>query len=122
MTTARAIDSFIRDLDPDIRDEKSCDGHKHGNLDVDVRAIGTTWMASMDVLRRAVEEDINLIVTHEPTFWFSGTAASPELERCESEGVYVGAKVRYLDEHGITIIRAHDCWDRYPDYGVEPCL
>ncbi|MDP6779225.1 MAG: Nif3-like dinuclear metal center hexameric protein [Candidatus Latescibacteria bacterium] len=122
MATARDIDEFVRDLDPDIRSEKSCDGLKYGDLDAEVRAIGTTWMASVDVLRRAVEKDINLIVTHEPTFWYSGTPASPELERCEREGVYVGTKVRYLDEHGITIIRAHDCWDLYPEYGVEPSL
>jgi len=118
----RDFDDFLRNLDPDARHENSSDGPKHGDLDMEVKAVGTTWMASMPVLRKAVEKGINLIVTHEPTFWHSGSPKAPELERCERDGIDVSFKVEYLTRHGIAVLRAHDCWDRYPEYGIEASL
>ena len=34
-----------------------------------INKIGTCWIASMDVLRKAVFEGVNIIITHEPTFY-----------------------------------------------------
>ncbi|MCD6360632.1 MAG: Nif3-like dinuclear metal center hexameric protein [Armatimonadetes bacterium] len=120
--TVQDFDDFLRDLDPDARGDDSPDGLKWGDLSREVHAVGTTWMASMAVLRRAVEMGVNLIITHEPTFWSDGTPALPELERCRQQGVDVSFKTDFLDEHGISIIRAHNCWDRFPDYGIEDSL
>ncbi|MCW7187448.1 Nif3-like dinuclear metal center hexameric protein [Escherichia coli] len=34
-----------------------------------INKIGTCWIASIDVLRKAVFEGANIIITHEPTFY-----------------------------------------------------
>jgi putative NIF3 family GTP cyclohydrolase 1 type 2 len=120
--TVQDFDDFLRDLDPEARSDSSPDGLKSGDPDMPVRAVGTTWMASMPVLEQAVARGINLIVTHEPTFWYHGTPANPELGLCEQHGVDVSFKTGFLEEHGMAIIRAHNCWDRYPDYGIEASL
>jgi len=87
-----------------------------------VHTVGTTWMASMAVLQHAVARGINLIVTHEPTLWYHGTPANPEVRLCEQHGVDISFKTRFLDDHGLAVIRAHNCWDRYPEYGIEASL
>jgi len=120
--TVQDFDDFLRDLDPEARGDDSPDGLKWGDPQMEVRAVGTTWMASMAVLERAAEKGINLIVTHEPTFWYSGSPKMPELRRCEQDEVDVSFKTSFLDEHGIAVIRAHNCWDRYPEYGIEASL
>ncbi len=122
MATVQDFDDFLTGLDSNARGVDHRDGLKWGEPAMEVRGVGATWMASMDVLHRAVAAGINLIVTHEPTFWFDGRPANPELERCRERDVDVGFKTRFLDEGGIAVIRAHDCWDRYPDYGVEARL
>jgi putative NIF3 family GTP cyclohydrolase 1 type 2 len=118
----RDIDEFLAELDPAARDPKSPDGLKWGDLDMEVRAVGTTWIASMAVLREAAARDTNLIVTHEPTFWFHGTPENPELTQCERNGIDMSFKTGFLTEHGMAVIRAHNCWDRYPEYGIEDSL
>src|SRR5947207_3389522 len=45
------------------------DGFKAGNPDTAVRGIATTAMATMDVLKQASKAGLNLVVTHEPTFF-----------------------------------------------------
>ncbi len=116
------FDAFLRNLDAEARGEEHCDGLKWGDLQMEVRAVGVTWMASMPVLEEAAAKGINLIITHEPTFWYHGTPKNPELQRCAKEGVDVSFKTDFLDKHGIAVIRAHDCWDRYPEYGIEDSL
>ena len=120
--TVQEMDDFLRDLDPEARGDDSPDGLKWGDPSREVHAVGTCWMASMPVLRRAVAKGIDLIVTHEPTFWHSGTPARTELQRCEEDGIDVSFKTEFLDEHGISIIRAHNCWDLFPEYGIEDCF
>ena len=77
--TVQDFDDFLHKLDSAARNDTSSDGLKWGDPKMTVRAVGTTWMASMPVLQRAVEKGINLIVTHEPTFWHSGNPKDPEL-------------------------------------------
>ena len=65
----------------------------------------------MRALRAAAERDFRLVICHEPTFWnhrdgFHGS--DPEVE----------AKRRFIEQSGITIMRNHDCWDRWPDVGI----
>jgi putative NIF3 family GTP cyclohydrolase 1 type 2 len=120
--TVQDFDDFLRGLDPQARGEHSPDGLQWGDPAMPVHAVGTTWMASMPVLEQAAAQDINLIVTHEPTFWYHGTPSSPELQLCAQHGVDVGFKTGFLQEHGLAIIRAHNCWDRYPEYGIEDSL
>jgi len=120
--TVRDFDEFLIGLDPEARGESSPDGLKWGDLDTEVRAVVTTWMASMNVLRRAAERKVNLIITHEPTFWYHGTPVNPELAQCERDELDIAFKTEFLDAHGMAVLRAHNNWDTYPEYGIEACL
>src|SRR4051812_13299223 len=57
--------------------ETGLDGFKAGNPETAVRGIATTAMATMDVLRQASKAGLNLIVTHEPTFYGIKDGAPP---------------------------------------------
>ena len=118
----KELDEFLRSLDPQARGPNSPDGLICGDLEAEIRAVGTTWMASMQVLEDAAARGINLIVTHEPTFWYHGTPRRPELKACEQYQVDVSFKTRFVAEHGITVLRAHNCWDLYPKHGIEAAL
>ena len=48
MATVQDVDDFLRGLDPDARHDNSPDGLTWGDPNMEVRAIGATWMASMD--------------------------------------------------------------------------
>jgi len=118
----RDFDDFLHKLDPKARADNSPDGLVWGDLQMEVRAVGTTWMASMPVLKAAASQGINLIVTHEPTFWYHGTPRNTELRLCEKNEVDISFKTEFLAKHGIAVIRAHNCWDLYPKYGIEASL
>lgn len=120
--TVQDFDDFLHNLDPQARGDNSPDGLKWGEPTMPVRAVGTTWMASMAVLEQAAAKGINLVIVHEPTFWYHGTPANPELELCHRHEVDLSFKTSFLEEHGMAIIRAHNCWDGYPVYGIEACL
>ncbi|MBW8972360.1 Nif3-like dinuclear metal center hexameric protein [Escherichia coli] len=45
-----------------------------------INKIGTCWIASMDVLRKAVFEGVNIIITHEPTFYSYADLEGDDLE------------------------------------------
>ena len=78
-----------------------------GNPDGKVTGIGTTFIASMDCLREAVRRDVNLIITHEPTFFnhlddLAFNAGDPVTQ----------AKLDYVNEHGLMLYRFHDLMHR----------
>jgi len=99
------FDDFLQTLDAKARGQNSPDGLIWGDLHAEVGAVGATWMASMPVLRSAVDKQIDLIIAHEPTFWFHGTPRTPELELCRHHQIDISFKTDFLAKHGITIIQ-----------------
>ena len=83
--------------------EKTCDRLIAGSMDQEVTRIGSTFMATVDVIRRAAEAGVDMIITHEPT-WFNGP---DESEWAEDDPVYL-AKKKLIEESGIAIWRFHD--------------
>lgn len=90
---------------------ETVDTFKAGDPDAPVSGIATTFIATFDVLKRAVAGGKNLIITHEPTFWehrdrTDALAGDPVL----------AAKQKYIADHGLIIFRFHDHWHmRRPD-------
>ena len=82
---------------------KTCDVLIAGDPEKEVKRIGSTFMATVDVIRRAIEAKVDLIITHEPT-WFTG---GDSLEWIGDDPVYL-AKKKLVDESGIAIWRFHD--------------
>jgi len=96
-----------------------------GDPATQVRGIATTAMATMDVLTRASKENINLIVTLEPTFFGRLDAqpvpASPGGAGRGQSGVSLDdpvylAKKEFIQSNGLVVWRFTDHWRaRKPD-------
>ena len=83
----------------------------HGNPGVTVSSIAVTWLATDAVIREAADRGCNFIISHEGIFY-------PMFTKHASEQAHHTEKRRLLDEHGITVFRCHDVWDRVPNYGI----
>lgn len=81
----------------------TCDRLIAGRWDAEVTGIATTFMATVDVLRRAAAQGLNLIITHEPTFY----THMDETGWLAGDPVYK-EKLRLIEAHGLNIWRFHD--------------
>lgn len=79
------------------------DSFKAGDPDAPITGIATTGMATFSVLRRAVAEGLNFIVTHEDT-WFRD---DDDFSFLGTDPIYE-AKRRFIAEHGLVLWRNHD--------------
>jgi putative NIF3 family GTP cyclohydrolase 1 type 2 len=95
--------------------KETVDTFKAGNPDTPVTGIAVTMMATLDVLQRASAQGLNLVITHEPTFY--NHLDTPE-EMNQSDPVWA-EKRAFIEKHGLVIWRFHDHWHmRKPD-GIE---
>jgi putative NIF3 family GTP cyclohydrolase 1 type 2 len=83
-----------------------------GDPDADFDRCIVTWMPSMRALRHVAARGVHLLMCHEPTFWNHRDDPPTPDDAMSME------KLTYIKDHGITIIRNHDCWDRWPDVGI----
>jgi putative NIF3 family GTP cyclohydrolase 1 type 2 len=91
------------------------DTFKAGNPDAAVTGIAVTMMATMDVLQRASALGLNLVITHEPTF-YAHTDTPEGLP--ENDPVWA-EKRAFIEKHNMVVWRFHDHWHaRNPD-GIE---
>lgn len=104
MTVREIVDAIIQKTGvPPLPAERTCDQLMSGSWDQPVSKIATTFMATVDVICRAANEGVNLIITHEPT-WFTGMDRTDWLQEDE---VYL-AKKALIEQHNIAIWRFHD--------------
>jgi putative NIF3 family GTP cyclohydrolase 1 type 2 len=99
----RDVVEIILALNGGRKFEKTCDRLIEGNWDYRVTGVATTFMATVDVIRRAIATDCNLIITHEPTY-FTG---SDSIDWVKADPVYRRKKA-LIDDNQISIWRYHD--------------
>jgi len=104
MKVGEIIKGIIRKtgMEP-LPDEQTCDHLIAGSMDMEVTKAVTTFMATVEVIRQAVDMGANFIITHEPT-WFTG---NDRLDWVQADQVYL-AKKKLIDEHHLSIWRFHD--------------
>jgi putative NIF3 family GTP cyclohydrolase 1 type 2 len=101
-TASRVIDTIIRHTGaPAI--PNTVDVIKAGDPSTPVKGIVTTMFATMEVLRKAVEMNCNLIIAHEPLFYNHLDATT----QFQNDPVYLEKK-RFIDENKLVIWRFHD--------------
>ena len=103
MKVNEVIDAILTDCCGDFRLEKTCDLIISGSAETEVTGIVTTFMATVDVIRSAIEAGANMIITHEPTY-FTGI---DETDWLVNDPVYISKK-KLIDDNNITIWRFHD--------------
>jgi len=90
---------------------KTTDVVLHGDPEIEVSSIAVTWLATDAVIRQAAELGCNFIISHEGIYY-------PTFKAHESEQAHHAAKGQLLNEHGITVFRCPDVWDRMPNVGI----
>ena len=103
MTANEVIERILTDSCGDFRLEKTCDLIISGSGDTEVKGIVTTFMATVDVIRKAIEIGANMIIMHEPTYY----TGSDRTDLLMGDVVY-NAKKKLLDDNNIVIWRYHD--------------
>jgi len=101
-TVGDVIERIYADI-PRGRREGTVDTLKIGRRTDPVRGIATTFMATCDVVERAVAGGASLIITHEPTFYNH----RDETDWLQGDPVYA-RKRRYLEELELSVFRFHD--------------
>lgn len=85
-----------------------------GDPDREVRGVALTMMATLDVLQRAAERGLDLVVSHEPLYFGHRGEFTAMLEE-ERDPVHA-AKAAFIAEHGLVVRRLHDAvHDVLPD-------
>lgn len=69
-----------------------------------VTGIATSFMATFDVIKRAQRQGLNLVLTHEPTFYNH----LDERANYGEEDPVVLEKLKFIEEHGMVVFRYHD--------------
>jgi len=82
------------------------DTFRMGDPQTPVRGVAVTFMATLEILQKAVAQDANFVITHEPMFW-----TSDDRVRLTDDPLYQ-AKARFIAEHGLVAWRFHDHWHR----------
>ena len=111
---ARDVDAYLRSLGPWVAwGRGTCDGFKHGDPDAPVTGIAVTWQAQQSALEEAHARGLNLVVTHEPTFY-----SHMDDDAALRATWPARQKLAYLDRTGLVVYRCHDVWDTYPGEGI----
>ncbi|HXJ42927.1 MAG TPA: Nif3-like dinuclear metal center hexameric protein [Bryobacteraceae bacterium] len=103
MTAREAIELVRKNLGIPFNENTYRDTFKIGNPDTEVKGIATTVMTTFDMIKRTHEAGLNLIITHEDTFWN---------DRDETKDLLTNPlyklKTEYCLKNDIIIWRFHD--------------
>jgi putative NIF3 family GTP cyclohydrolase 1 type 2 len=86
---------------------------KIGDPHQPVSRIATTFLANRAVLEKAVAQGANLVITHEPIYYFHHDTT----DWLTGDPVYE-AKRQYCEEHNLVIWRFHDYWHMHQPDGI----
>lgn len=121
---AGELNAFLRSLHS--VNEPSVDRIIIGDPDTTVRKVGTAWMPYWKTCRAAIEQGVNVLVVHEPTFythWDLEAQEGDDYLRAAGAGrdAYIAQrdeKRKWIEDKGLVIIRCHDVLDVVTDFGV----
>jgi len=110
--TAEQVIAKIREASNFKVTPRTVDTIKAGDPQTVVTGIATTISPTMEVLRKAVAQHDNLIISHEPTFY-----NHPDADTLFKNDPVYQEKMAYIEAHHLVIFRFHD-----GAHGNEPDL
>jgi len=111
MHIARVVEPLSSLIPKDVK--RSVDGWKSFPFDRECTGVGVTWMATYKMLEEAYRRRLNLVITHEPTFFDRWD----DLETAAHTRA-VRNKMDLLRRTNIAIYRCSDAWDTFPNLGI----
>lgn len=85
--------------------EGGVDGFKAGGPDTVITGVATTMMATLDAMKAAARQGLNMIITHEPTYW----SHQDRLGGIDDDPLYK-IKLAYTKRHDLVSFHLHDHW------------
>jgi putative NIF3 family GTP cyclohydrolase 1 type 2 len=115
MTVREVLDAMKKELGTAWSGERGYrDNIKVGSADAVVTGIATTWMASINVIKKAHAAKLNFIINHEDTWW-----TDRDDTKDLGDNKLYKLKRQYCLDNGIVIWRFHDGQHaRRPDQSV----
>ncbi len=104
ITANEVVDRIKKAVNCEWRKE-TVDTFKGGDPSKKITGIATTFLANMDVLKRAKAQGLNFIITHEPTYYNHHDVT----DMLVGDPVYL-AKKKYIEDNGLVVWRFHDHW------------
>jgi putative NIF3 family GTP cyclohydrolase 1 type 2 len=118
MTGREVVDLIKKNVGVPWNEQSYRDTFKLGNPDSAVKGIATTVMATLDVLKRANQAGLNMVISHEDTFWND----RDETKDLMSNPLYK-IKTEYVLKNDMILWRIHDHMHAmHPDYTVVGSL
>lgn len=103
MTAGEVIARIRQRLGAPWREDTYRDTFKFGGPDTVVTGIATTAFVTLDVIRRAGEAGLNMIIPHEVTYWND----RDDVSVVSGDPTYA-IKVELMRKHDIVVFRLHD--------------
>ena len=103
MTAADILDLIKRNLGSPWNENTYRDAFHAGDPNVEVTGIATSFMATLDMLQRAHAAGMNLVVTHETTFWND----RDDTKDLAGDAVY-RFKTDFCTKNLMVVLRLHD--------------
>jgi len=127
------LHKHMREVGSWVNWKKTVDTFLFGDPDSDVKGIAVSWMPTFANLKKALEADCNLFITHEPLYAvtvddkgkINGGSPSVDIHLRPLLGVAFNKddvwvkKYEWLKKAGMIVYRCHDFWDDYPDIGIH---
>jgi putative NIF3 family GTP cyclohydrolase 1 type 2 len=96
-----------------------------GKPETIVKKLGTCWMSNWETCRKAIDSGVNVLITHEPTFYTHRDLndvpgflqRSPEFTK-EQYITQIEKKKKWINDNGLVIIRNHDTLDALQERGI----
>ena len=113
--TARQVIERIRDHIGVPWNDETVDTFKEGDPDTPISGIAVTMMATYAVLEQAAAAGLNLVITHEPTYFAHLDEITP---LAAVDDPVFRAKQALIEKHGLVVWRFHDHWHRRNPDGI----
>jgi putative NIF3 family GTP cyclohydrolase 1 type 2 len=102
--TARQVVELIKQNSGITWNERSTrDTFKIGDPDAEVKGIATTMMTTFGMLKRANQAGLNMVITHEDTFW-----NDPDNTKDLTSNELYLKKTEFIKNNGMIVWRNHD--------------
>ena len=118
MTAREVVERIRKNVGVPWNDRSYRDTFKLGDPNATVKGIATTVMTTFDMLKRANAAGLNMVITHEDTFWND----RDDTKDLSGNPLYK-LKTAYVADHGMVIWRIHDHMHAMkPDFTVVGSL
>ncbi|GAB3542825.1 Nif3-like dinuclear metal center hexameric protein [Spirosoma fluminis] len=112
LTAGQIIDRIKANVGVPWR-EQTVDKLIAGNTDIPVKGIACTMMATLDALQRAAAKGLNMVITHEPTFY----SHQDRIEPIQDDALYQ-RKQDFIQQQGMAVFHFHDHWHAHKPDGI----